>query len=483
MFKDKQPYEIPNELLVKFRITLEGSLLYTLFLEYFADSFEEKVSESFEERFADKDWNEIESYLRLQIRSKKKKAWKEQALKNYQERNEIYPTELNKYYFEVVETMEKSKMLGILSQSSISVESLMQEKIAALDAWASDDTKPLTDYPFLKDKHKRSIKRAILDDIQYSFLHFLKEEWGKETGNDKPNKELRDYPVQTQLLFDNKVHRKEMTFDGEVTYEGEVVPYKELGPEKDDTRMIVREPLALKEMVEKLGITDSIKDLDHYDREIISSVLNKRTESFAVNSTIQLSLNDIVTDVFTSDSGNNYRNLAQRMINLTKMTFSQLNKENGNLRVFGIFDYIEFSGENNMQVEVIINKAIHDAYINKQTLRIYREQLEKLEMTMWSFLLFIQKERITAHKMERKTLEVTLDNFRYNLRFKSKRKKEIRDEIAASLEILKKQKLLIEDYKYNRDIYYVTFIPMDDHEVHDIVNFGSKDDTLNLDTI
>lgn len=473
MFRGDQAFEFNDTLLTKFKIMMADKDVIRLFNEYFSDTFETEVLLAFDERFSGKQWEETEWYLRFQIHGKKKRRWKEKALKDYEEKTDATPTELYRFYLEATDATRQLHRLGMVTTDAISVEEAVNGKINEIKKW-EEGPAPLTAYPFIEDKSNRVMKRAIMDDVALELVYFLEKEWESNDYSVQPYKELRDYPVNTQIVFDNKVHRKELEFDGEITLEGEKLPYKDLGPDVNPVQMIVRNTKVIQEMTEKLGITDSIKDLDPYDREIISSVMGHRSESFAVNPTIMAPLREVMLDVFKSDNKKNNTNLIQRLINLTKMTFSQYDEETGNFRLFGIFDYIEFSGEDNMQVEIIINKAIHDAYINKQTLRIYREQMEQLEMPMHSFLLFIQKERISAYKLNRVRGEITVDTFRRNLRFKAKRKKEVRDEIIASLNVLIERNLLVMSYTHGTDLFLIDFVPMDNNEVRDIVNSGSE---------
>lgn len=473
MFKGDEVYEFTDYLLKKLKFQLEETRIYALFKDYFQDSFETEVLKFFDERFVGKELEEVEWYFKFQISGKKKKRWAQRAIQDYESKTDLKPKELLRYYLEVTKTVQESKRLGIDLMTEDDIEKAVQKKIDEITHWEKSD-KPLTMYPFFLEKTKRQIKQAIMDDIALTLIQMLKQEWDSDNPSINASKDVRDYPIDKQILFDNRVHRKGIEYDGELDVEGELLPYKQLGPEPDSANLIVKDTKALRDMIEKLDISNTIKDLDYFDREIISSVLEYRSESFAMNSTINAPLRNILLDVFNNDSKQNYENLIQRLVNLTRMTFSDNDEETGNFRFFGIFDYIEFKGENNMEVEIIINKAIHDSYINKQTLRIYREQLNMLEKPMHSFLLYIQKERIMAQKSGKTVGEITVNRFQNNLRFKSRQKKRVRDEIIAALNQLIEQNLLVESYTHGTDLFLIQFIPMNNDEVRDIVNTGSN---------
>lgn len=484
MFKGSQLHQFSDILLEKSVLVIKDSNVYPKYKTYFTTDLKMEVLELFETYFNGKEWSKVKFHFHSQINVKKRKRWVKKALKDLSEKTDKKPKELYAYYLTIINDVKlELNSVEHFEQNNVNPREKLQLKINEIKSWESDFSQPISSYPFLKDKSKVTIKRAILDDIALILVYFLEEEWTKPTPVQIRNQSIKEFPFEKQVIFDNKVPRKPIKFDGELELEGEIAKFKTLGTKEEPVNLMIQEDESIKKITEKFGVSDSIKDLDYYDRELFAAVLDNRDERFAIDSTITTTLGQLVKDVFQSDGKKNYNNVIERLIKLRKVTFAEV-MDNGKARVFGFFDYIELSNDkyDSMKVDIVINKAIHDTYINKQTLRIYKDQLNLLEKPLHSFLLYIQKERILAYRAGIDYSDITISKFSSNVRFSAKRKADVRKEISKSLDRLIETKVLINNYVHGNELFRVQFIPMDENEVRDIVNYN-KDETPTLDNL
>lgn len=481
MFMKNEIHYFDEIVLEKALIVIRHSSVFPTYRAYFSTDLKTETLHLFDEFFNGEEWSKVKHYFHTTINVRKRNRWYNKAIKDLNEKKVKNPKELYAVYLTIVNNptlnTENSK-----DNESHSTTEILAEKIKELDDWRTDYSMPLTSYPYLHEKTKATIKQTVLNDIALILLYFLNEEWSNKTVNNPISEQsiYEDAFDKHNVIFGNKIPRKPLEFDGVDIVDGKKTKFKSVGSSEQQTQLLIEvEPgEGNSDIINRSAyMSDSIRDLDPLDRLLFNSVLAHRDEKFAIGSTITTTLGELVKSTFKSDNKKNYDRTLERLIKLRRFTFVQSDgKERG--RVFGFFDYVDWYSDKSgisgsTTVNIIINKAIHDSFINHQTLRIYKEQLDLLDISLHSLLLFIQKERILAHKSGFTRAEITVTKFTSNVRFYAKRKKDLVKEIVKSLDELVKANLLIKYYTNGEHLFVLEFIPMDEKEVQDIVDYGS----------
>lgn len=476
MFYGGEQHQITDTTLTKFELTIENTILKEMFIQQANLTIRDSLVTLRKNHLHGKEWKDVWRYFFLDIYSRKKVRWKDKAFRDLKQKKLKTPKELLRLYTDYIE---------IYSEDEIEIK--LKKPKSDIIAWAEADSAYLYQYPFFLDKTPKTKSTALEDDLTLTFLSYLKNEWDVEAR--RKGKKVTEIPYDNQVMYSNFVHKAPMNPDGMIERNGKMIPYKDVGRKESPVRIMVESNPDSLDMANSLGLTTDIYDLDQIDRDIMTSLLEYREANFAIDKTIEVRLGDLVRDVFSSDNKRNYESVRNRLIKLQRIRFTHvvpealdgvLTGEVGYREHMGFIEYIKeiknAQGETYMTIEV--NQGLHKRFINNQTLKIYRDQIDLLDSTYRSMLYYMQKERIKAYHMGQSKSELTMTNFQSNIQFRYSSKKKIREEISESLDEIIKKKLIVRSYTHGRELFMVEFEPISDQEVKDII--GEKKDPINF---
>lgn len=467
IFYKEETVSIGVILMKRFDIEKEKDPFREVFVKYSKKTFFDELDDLVQEYFNEKDWDDIYHYFLYNMIKRKKKKWKDKAIRDFKSKKLKRPKELHRLY-------EEYKRIP-----NVDEDDKIKARMYDLSEWEQDNKAKLSDYPFFEEKTLSAIRYALRDDLALLFLDYIKD----KIENKQPlsKKEIKEYPYDNQLVYANHTHRKPIEFDGYIDHNSEKKPYKEIGPKEGALRLLLESNESADLLADAFNIEKDVYDLDQTDRDILSTVMEYRDKNFATDKTIHLTLGELLSDVFESRGAKNATYLLRRIYKLQRLRFYHVsydkNKGNSskdyltNLELMGFFDYVKFSERNNGEIylTIEINKGIYSRFINNQTLRIYKDQLKLIDPKYHSLLLYMQKERIRAYRSNVNVAELTMKEFVSNIRFSAKSKRKVREEIKEGLDEIIKSQALVTRYTHGQELFRIEFDPIKEEEVQDII--------------
>lgn len=387
-----------------------------------------------------------------------------------------------KNWMKVLDSELEAKRASILDSLDIietpSLENLSDEEQADFyiqkvrekaESWFKDKKQKLIDYPMFRSKSNVIQKNSILDDISYLMGNSLKQ---LQLSN--PTKNLLVFP-RDDIPFD-EVSKKQKLHINELHPNKAI--YTREDKKTDELTYNYNYSLALSNTVYPNVI--ETRNLDAIDRIIIGSAISHAGEDFVTKREFDVPLLSIVKDVFKSNSKKSYETVENRLLKIRDYSILKIEKLDDateNKTSYGYFDFVKTmttqdTGER--IAHIVVNKYIHEQYVDDQVFRIYKEQLDRLDFRTQNILFYLQKERILCNRQtgEKQVFsKLNYINFTSNVNFSLKRKSLIRKQIVESLKKLKEEKIVIQDYRIiSADVFQILFIPLGDEEVQDFLS-------------
>lgn len=441
-------------------------------LNYFKDNDEyHLIQRIYDESFKN---DEIQENLRIsrKRRNQTKKRWVQAVIKEYESPKGSKSKNLIQEH-EVLTNFKKMYGDNRFKEAfgASSIEEVMQEKIESLQEWSKNTSSYLCNFIFLLDKTPSQIEKALTADIIVIIGDTLMSRYGGKIQDvvvEKPYS-IVDHPI----FSDN---RGKLPLSEDILEENlSSYRYNDYSPSEDyKLRVLVSSEYADDKQVRLLDATDE---------NIFSEVLNQRSNMFATQRKIFVNIGTIVKNLFKSDGVENYRIVEARLFKMLNMRFNVFHKE-GSVG-FGIFDFVKVDYTNGWTAEISINEQIYQEYLNKQTIRMYKDIIQKFELPISQSLIFaLQKERFYCYSQKQSYKQVyDYSFFTHKLRFKSRSKKENYALIEASLQEIVDHGVTIKSFAREGEIFYIEYIKVTEYEVEDLLHSPSKiDQILNFTT-
>ena len=477
MFYDGEIRTLNDTVLDKFILIIDGSPLKEMFIKHASLTIMDSLKVLRETHLKGTEWKESWWYFYSDKHSRKKTRWKNKAFRDLKQKKMKTARELFRLYREYSEVYTEEEVEKKLSQPK---KEVLQ--------WAEEPNSYFFQYPFFTDKTPVTKSAALEDDLAIAFLQYLKNEWDED--KKRNGKEVTEFPYESQVVFANTISKKEMKYDGVTYQDGEEMPYKDVGLDDQPVRIMVKSTPLTNNMTKNFNVSPTNYDIDQIDRDLMTAVLEHRGENFAIDKTIEVRLGDLVGDIYRSKGKKNYDSILSRLIKLQRYRYTHVTPEevNGvitgevnNREHMGFIEYINEiktdQGETYLSIE--INQGLHKRFINNQTLKIYRDQIQLLDSSYRSMLLYMQKERIKAYRLGNTKIELSYTQFKANIRFRYSSNSKIREEITKSLDEIIKKGIIVKDYIDGPYAFEIEFEPIDRQEVRDII--GEKSDTISFD--
>lgn len=431
---------------------------------YYCKDVENEVSlvqRVFDSSFGNENANIQETlrYNRKRI-NQTKKRWVKSAIKDYKSPSSKKPKELLAEYEFFKDYFSKFGAPSLKdTYQKETPEEIISDRIEELKKWSEDKNSLLSNYRYIRSKTKTQIEKIIFDDLLILIGDTIMKKYDGKVQNmiiEEPSTFV-DYPI-----FSNNRGKLQLSNEEIKEDEGDYY-YNDYAPSNKYTlRTLV--PKMYADGKNLVGI------LDDTDREIFSQVMKQRSGIFATQRRIFVSIGQIVKNSFKSDGIENYKLVESRIYKMFNMRFKIQRTENS--IGFGIFDYVNIDYENGWTAEITINDTIHQEYLKKQTIRMYKDVLKNLELPISKSLIFIlQKERFLCHSEQQSYVqEYPYSFFTHKLRFKSRSKGENFKILAAALDEIKHHKVAVKDFKFNGDTIQIEYIEVTQYEIEDLIH-------------
>ncbi|WCF11383.1 hypothetical protein NDS46_30970 (plasmid) [Paenibacillus thiaminolyticus] len=370
--------------------------------------------------------------------------------------------------FEEKEMLEKllSKRQNIKNIKEIfstdNPEEFIQIRLNEIEAWVKDPTTYIFDFMYLESKKKFQLQKAIDVDIVCISVNFIQD------GNwiiSRPN-----LLVDHSSTFDTS----KVTLKGNLMIDREskkAVLYDEYRMSNDKIILSILQPDPNDEI-----ILDKMVTLDEKDSTIIQTVLNNRGERFYKEKKVVVDLRDIVRETYNSSSSKSYDLVKKRLQKIGRFSIEGRifndNKEMYREFLFNFFQFVDIikdPASGKVFAEITFSDALHEQFINNQTVSIYRHLISKLNNPVSRLLVYaFQKERIEAYVQNRSLKKMFDYNYFHDrIRFRSKRIESNLKSIEASLKEFKELNVLISDYSRVGNAFELSLHPLTSDEVAD----------------
>ncbi|MFL0475494.1 hypothetical protein ACH0CI_26270 [Priestia sp. 179-F W1.4 NHS] len=436
--------------------------LLLVFNEYMECDLESTVMDLYKEHYKDKDVQETIRILKKDFLNRTKRRWLNAAVRDYKEKKSTKNKELLGEYNSLISYYKTngkelfSQQFGDLN----SPEVVIKQRIQVLKDWCNEEESLLTDYPYIHQKTNKQIKKAINTDISIIIgLTIL-------------SPSLRNID---QCIIESPLSTVENPFFSNSRAKLHIEnPLLEMeGKEYFSSVYNLEDGTNYELLIEKDYAEEGTKisDLDRFDYKVFLEIMSQRDELFATQKIINVHIGDLVKSLYQTASASNYRAIEDRII---KMKHYSMTKVEHNKKVaYGIFDYVDITTNPNGTrfAEIHVNEVIYRDYIQRQTVRIYKNKVEKLSLDASYHLLFVmQKDRLICYETK-SPYNVTRDYlyFATKIRFRKRHKKENLIEIEKALDELVKQKLVVESYQRYGKNFLINFIPLEEEEIRDLL--------------
>ncbi|MFF2531527.1 hypothetical protein ACFVS2_21705 [Brevibacillus sp. NPDC058079] len=347
---------------------------------------------------------------------------------------------------------------------------LIDIRLSEIEAWATNKSSNLADYPYLETKKQYQLEKAFETDIIYIVSDFLK---------DSPSKwitERANQMIEVSSVFDvsHKVTQGNLMVNPESK---KTVLYDQYKLSNDKLIISILQPDESDEIV-----LDKMTLLDEKDSSILQITLDSRGERFYKEKKIAIDLRDIVREVYKSESNKAYDLAKKRLMKIGQFSIEgrvlNQNKEAYREFLFNFFqsvDIIKDPATGRVYAEITFSDFLQQQYIDKQTVQIYSHLIKRLENPISRLLVYaFQKERMDAYLQGREPRRFFDYNYFHDrIRFRSKRLESNLKTIQTSLQEFKDLHVLVGNYKRNGNGFDIELHPITDDEKEDFFSAAS----------
>lgn len=442
---------------------------------------EEIIEEIARDNLFEKEAKEVRTYVFRSKYQRLKNRWYNAIIKQVEEPNKTNKKTEILLEIEKIKAFDNEEERKAILNKVYNVENfeeLIELRKNEILEWKENPDAKITEYRYIQDKTKKQIENAIEIDLTLTICNILIDEFNGDLRNiiiGEPEF-MVNHPVKSErrgrlklsedvLIIDNKEYKYE-------AYQVESNPNYKFLSLYDDS--ILSNPSIS---------SRNLKTLDKYDRRLVLAVLKHQTMDFARDKKIYVDIHDLAREVYESDNGSRYDMIVSKLIKLSLIRFATL--ENDVLSVFGIFDNVEIDLANRgRKAEITVNEKVHQQVLDDKMIRIYGDKFKQLELEVSENIVsFLQFNRWKWHLsgFDEKHCILTYDSFLYKMRFDSRRRKsEIIKLIEESLQEFVDKEFIIQSFKRRGDLFYITYISVEDYELIDLFIPSTKVDIPEL---
>lgn len=420
-----------------------------------------------------------------------------------------YKTELddneNSTYYSTINSMKELLKNGrddILDSSKYStIEEFQDKELNKLNTWFNSNDSLLVEFPYFSNKHLRSQKTAIKNDVEKLSYKFF----GYHHGRGKTNFPQIAYKVPfastSRKAFPSDEEEDEYYQQSILDNEGTTkVRIKKASVIKQDKKLLMTPDIPRRDVngvaisntmtavynstkdksenraLKARGIMlETIKVLCDLDRNVLFNAIRRideNSEEWVNGGSVTFKITSITKDIYETVSTKNCRAVKLSLKKLKELNISKYNNDiQGSW--FNLIDYLDIDEEDNVTVD--IGKVLKNEISNMRTIQIYDDVITELENSVAKLIIFILQEKRIKLAIEKQKNKNNEDNvlffkasylfFTVSVFFDKKYKQRYIDSIRDGLNELKEKNVLIEDFEVKGDYFYIYFKPFSNEEL------------------
>ena len=333
-----------------------------------------------------------------------------------------------------------------------SIQMLVDEEAKRTEKWYSDSDSPLIAYPYIAKFTCGSIYKSFRTDLIIDIWRYLQEtlDGNIESFMNRFPENLISLP-----LFGAKQFKPNMEEDGDLLKD---TVYNEDGSEILTLSVNPRE-----------SQSNPIKIMDSTDRMLFGVLLSRIKNNFYYDKKISIPLNELSRAITGRKkcNGEQKERIRQRLLKFTDYSYSFT--DNKKLYSFNFFDNVSIDAGGEETVICTFGEMLHDSVVRQKLISVTANEMRSLENKLAQVIFFaMQKERISAAQKGDLEGIISYPVFLQIARFPTANKRKNVKEIITALDEFVAQKIAIESYTVEGDIFKIRFIPLSDEERDDL---------------
>lgn len=410
-------------------------------------------------------------------KQKQKKRWYQNVLSELHDENESKKYKFIKKDIEDVKNfMDLSKKVKDYAEGSIpsvDLDKFIKEKVQVVENWSKDKKSLLIDFPYMKEFNTTQINRAFEYDLKTLVYDYI---LNKYAGN------VKSYVFeQIDLLLDYSIF-------GEKSNLPVIKKYDESSNKNELMYEYANDNMLIRGIINDLTLVNedaqiNFPALDETDLEMISAIFTFRDKDFLLTKTISLKLSDLLKLLNKKKGGSTYEQMKQRINRLSNLTLEIYTISKNKEEKIGVIDKFNFFQQttlnlheintNKDNINFVVSDFIHKQFLDKQTTKIYRKQLDSIKNSISKILLFrLQKDRLSCYLNSLSyTNQYSYNTLAFYIRFKENNKTKNMKLLNECLEELKSLNIIVNDFKKLTDGFLIEFIPFESFEIKDLLKF------------
>lgn len=346
-----------------------------------------------------------------------------------------------------------------------------------LKLWEKDEDKLLTEYPYLYDKNRHSLKTAFKNDILSLSINFFKDI--KVT---RVPTIIGEIPIDTTNRIDFLSDRYKDSIDqndySEFNSTIDRLIYSDINKQQEMLLILEHETFIkikngeevfnVGDMVAKMAILKTLKTFNNFDKKIILYFYKHFYEMLS-GKKIEKYISDIVEELGLKNQ-TKYREMVENSI--AKIASMKISYNFEGHSINGVFFEAKLENvDGRKKATVYLSGIIEEVIIKDNTINFYDNVYNSLNADAQQLAVMLQKNRMKL-ALEKSNYEqnITLMEFSRNIFWGTKRIDIQRKRIIESLNQLKLKKVVIHDYQYDKKTYSfnIEYIPFTEDNINKI---------------
>ncbi|MBZ9693452.1 MULTISPECIES: hypothetical protein [unclassified Clostridium] len=331
--------------------------------------------------------------------------------------------------------------------------------------WKRDDNSLLTEFMYLSDLSKVSIRTAFKNDILIIYSRYDKEIEIINNNVTKVPSILGDIPIDTTGRVDLLTKDQKITLDksNDFSPNSTIDRFIMIGQEEQNELLIQLEqstylqiksggnPLLVNDLLTQIAFIKAVKYLNRIDVKIIRYYYT-HFHKMVLGEPIIKSIHLILKDIGLTDGKKNYEAVED---SIAKLGSIKLSYNIEGTSVNGVFLESKIYTLNGTKIaEVYLGNILKELIIKKSTLEYDESVFNSLSDDSQQLAIWLQKRRYRA-EINKKSFneDIYLNEFSTAIYWNTKNHYRQRDRIKASLEELKNNKIIIKDFTYYNKMF------------------------------
>lgn len=353
-------------------------------------------------------------------------------------------------------SLDQFKIYFGVSDSNLYKAQLMEKVLF----WKNDSNTLLTEFMYLSDLSKSSIKTGFKNDILILYSRYDKEIEEINNNVTRVPSILGDIPIDTTGRVDllTADQKKKLDKYTDLNENSTIDRFIMIGQEEQNELLIQLEkstylqiksggnPLLVNDLLTQIAFIKAVKYLNRLDVKIIRYYYT-HFHKMVLGEPIIKSINLIVKDIGLTDGIKNYEAVED---SIAKLGSIKLSYNIEGTSVNGVFLESKIYTLNGAKIaEVYLGNILKELIIKKSTLEYDESVFNSLSDDSQQLAIWLQKRRYRAEINKQSFSEdIYLNEFSTAIYWNTKNHYRQRDRIKASLEELKKNEIIIKDFTY-----------------------------------